>query len=151
MHLDWITIRLTTVIMANAKSDEVKQSLDNLEKYRLFREGKLKPFIHKEFNQCGSLLRKIRLQGEIYHLLTQLPLTVEERNNLVMYSRSFLPVWYRAGVVCIICLLIFGTYSIGFILGHYIFHGFNTLRKLYKQAVPLHSSVYSGIVMRRTV
>ena len=144
-------LRLTTVIMANVKSDEVKQSLDNLEKYRLFTEGKLKPFIHKEFDQCGSLLLKIRLEGEMYHFLKQLPLTVEERNNLVMYSRSFLPVWYRAGVVCIECLLIFGTYLVGFILSSYIFHGLNTLRKLYKQAVPLHSSVYFGIVTRRTV
>ena len=116
--------------MADVKSDEVKQSLDNLEKYNLFMDCKLKPFIHKEFNQCGSLLHKIMLEGEMYHLLTQLPLTEEERNNLVMYSRSFLPVWYIAGVVCIECLLIFGTYLVGFILGSYIFHGLNTLWKL---------------------
>ena len=116
MRLDWITLRLTTVIMASVKSDEVKQSLDNLEKYHLFTEGNLKLFIHKEFDQCGSLLQKIMLEGDIYHLLTQLPLTIEERNSLVMYSRSFLSVWYRAGVVCIECLLIFGTYSGGFIL-----------------------------------
>ena len=32
-----------------------------------------------------------------------------------------LPVWYRAGVVCTERLLIFGTYSIGFVLGSYIF------------------------------
>ena len=125
-----MTLRGTTVIMANVKSDEVKQSLDNLEKYRLFTEGSLKPFIHKELDQCGSLLLKIMLEGEMYHLLTQLPLTVEERNNLVIYSRSFLPVWYRAGLVCTGCLLIFGTYSVGFILGSYIFYGLNTLRKL---------------------
>ena len=101
MHLDWITLRVTTVIVDNVKSDEVKQSLDNLEKYRLFTEDNLKLFIHKEFDQCGSLFRKIMLEGAKYHLLTQLPLTIEERNNLVVYSRSFLPVWYRAGVVCI--------------------------------------------------
>ena len=41
--LGWITLRLTTVIMANIKSDEVKQSLDNLEKHHLFTEGELKP------------------------------------------------------------------------------------------------------------
>ena len=70
------------------------------------------------------------LEEEMYHLLTQLPLTVEERNNLVMYSRSVLPVSYIAGVVCSECLLIFGTYLVGFILGSYIFHGLNTLRKL---------------------
>ena len=116
--------------MANVKSDEVKQSLDNLEKYHLFTEGNLKPFIHKNFDQCGSLLQKIMLEREIYHILTQLPLTVEERNSLVMYSRSFLPAWYRAEVVCIECLLIFGTHSVGFILGSYIFHGLNTLQKL---------------------
>ena len=118
-----MTLRLTTVIMANVKSDEVKQSLDNLEKYRLFTEGKLKPFIHKEFD----LTSKDQAGRRKYHLLTQLPLTVEERNNLVMYSRSFLPVWYRAGVVCIECLLIFRTYSVGFIVGPYSFHGLNTL------------------------
>ena len=125
-----MTLRGTTVIMTDAKSDEVKQALDYLEKYCLFTEGKLKPFIHKEFDQCGPLIRKIMLEGEMYHLLTQLPLTVEERSHLVMYSRSFLPVWYRAGVACIECLLNFGTYSVGFILGSYIFHGLNTLRKL---------------------
>ena len=123
-------LRLTTVIMTSVKSDKVKQSLDDLEKYCLVTEGNLKPFIHKEFEQCGSLVCKIMLEGEICHLLTQLPLTVEERNNLAMYSRSFLPVWYRAGVVCIECLLIFGTYLVGFILGSYIFHGLNTLQKL---------------------
>ena len=121
---------MTTVIMAYVKSDQVKQSVDNLEKYRPFTEDKLKLFVHKEFDQCGSLLRKIMLEGEMYHLLTQIPLTVEERNNLVVYSRSFLPVWYRAGVVCTECLLIYGTYSIGFILGSYIFHGLNTFRKI---------------------
>ena len=125
-----MTLRVTSVIMAYTNSDQLKRSMDNLEKYRLFTENKLKQFILKEFNQCSSILRKIMLEGEIYHLLTQLPLTVEERNNLVMYSRSFLPVWYRAGVVCTECLLIFGTYSIGFVLGSYIFHGLNTLRKL---------------------
>ena len=125
-----MTLRVTSVIMAYTNSDQLKRSIDNLEKYRLFTENKLKQFILKEFNQCSSKLRKIMLEGEIYHLLAQLPLTVEERNNLVMYSRSFLPVWYRAGVVCTECLLIFGTYSIGFVLGSYIFHGLNTLRKL---------------------
>ena len=116
--------------MDYAKSDEVKQSFDSLEKYCLFTEDKPKLFIHKEFDQCSSLLRKIMLEGEMYHLLPKLPLTVEERNNLVMYSRSFLPVWYRAEVVCTKCLLIFGTYSVGLILGSYIFHRLNTLLKL---------------------
>ena len=73
---------------ADVKSDEVKQSFDSLKKYRLFMEGELKPFIHKEFDQCGSLLCKIILEGEMYHILTQLPLTVKETNNLVMHSRS---------------------------------------------------------------
>ena len=84
-----MTLRGTTVVMTYVKSDEVKQSFVSLEKYHLFTEGKLKLFIHKEFDQCGSLLRKIMLDGEMYHLLPELPLTVEERNNLVMYSRRF--------------------------------------------------------------
>ena len=125
-----MTSRVTSVIMAYTNSYQLKRSIDNLEKYCLFTENKLKQFILKELNQCSSIFRKIMLEGEIYHLLTQLPLTVDEGNNLVMCSRSFLPVWYRAGVVCTECLLIFGTYSIGSILGSYIFHGLNTLRKL---------------------
>ena len=125
-----MTLRVASVIMAHTNSDQLKRSINNLEKYRLFTENNLKQFIIKEFNQCSSIFRKIMLEGEIYHLLTQLPLTVEERNNLVMYSRSFLPVWYRAGVVCTEILTDFGTYLIGFVLGSYIFHRLNTLRKL---------------------
>ena len=116
--------------MAYTNSDQVKQSICSLKKYHLFMESKLKLVVVKEFNQCRSLLQKIMLEGEIYHLLTQLPLTVEERNNLMMYPRSFLPVWYRVVVVCTECLLIFATYLIVFILGSYIFHGLNTLQKL---------------------
>ena len=55
-------LRVTSVIKACAKSDQVKQSVDNLEKYRLFTEDKLKLFIRKEFDQCSSLLRKIMLE-----------------------------------------------------------------------------------------
>ena len=121
---------MISVIMAYTNSDQVKQSIDGLEKYRLFMESKLRQLIRKEFDQCSSLLRKIMLEGEMYHLLTQLPSTVDKRSNLVVYSRSFLSAWYRAGVVCTECLLICGTYLIGFILGSYIFHGLNTLWKL---------------------
>ena len=75
--------------MAHVKSDQVKQSVDSIEKYCLFTEDKLKLFICKEFDQCGFLLRKIMLEREAYHLLTQLLLTVEERNNLMVYFRRF--------------------------------------------------------------
>ena len=81
-----MTLRGTRHIMADVKSDQVKQSLDNLEKKRLFTEYNVKLFTHKEFDQCSSLLCKSMLEGEMYHLFTQLPLTVEERNKLVMYS-----------------------------------------------------------------
>ena len=84
-----MTLRVTSVIMAYTNFDQLKWSIDNLEKYCLFMENKLKRFILKEFNQSSPILWKIMLEGEIYHLLTQLPLTVEEKNNLVMYSRSF--------------------------------------------------------------
>ena len=64
MRLDWMTLRVTMVIIANVKSDEVKQSINSLEKYRLFTEDKLRPFIHKKIDQCGSLVREIMLEGE---------------------------------------------------------------------------------------
>ena len=64
--------------MAYVKPDQGKQSI---KKYHLLTEDKLKPFIHKELDQCDSLLCKIMLEGEMYHLLTQLPLTVEEKTT----------------------------------------------------------------------
>ena len=79
----------------------------------------------------------------MYHLLTQLPLTEEERNNLVVYSGSLN--FYQCSTELEWCLLIFGTYSIGFILSYYIFHGLNTLRKLEKQADLLHSLISSDV------
>ena len=90
----------------SVKSNQVKQWDNNLESYRRFTEDKLKLFIRKEFDRCGSLplLLKIMLEGEMYHFLTQLTSTVEEGNRLVVYSRTFLPVWYRAGVVYTECL-----------------------------------------------
>ena len=83
-----MTLRVTSAIMNYARSDQVKQFIDSLEKYRLLTENKLKLFICKEFDQCGQLLLKIMLEGKMYHLLTQLPLTLDERNNLVGYYRN---------------------------------------------------------------
>ena len=48
------------------KSDQVKQSINGLEKYCLFTENKLKLFIRKEFDPCGSFPRgyfQIRRSG----------------------------------------------------------------------------------------
>ena len=84
-----MTLRVTTVIMAYVKSDQVKQSIDSLEKYRLFTENKLKLFICKEFDQFGSLLGKIMLEGEMCHLLTQLPLTVVEKTTSQRIPEAF--------------------------------------------------------------
>ena len=67
--------------MAYANSDKVEQSVVGLEKYRLFTESKLKQFIWKEFDQYSYLLRKIMLEGEMYHLLTQRPLTVDQKKS----------------------------------------------------------------------
>ena len=63
-----MTLRVTSVIMAYTNSGQLKRSIDNLRKYRLFTESKLKQFILKEFEQYSSILRKIMLEGEIYHL-----------------------------------------------------------------------------------
>ena len=68
LRLDWMTLRGTTVIMTDVNSDQVKQSTDNLEKYRPFTKGKLS--VQNEFDQCGSLFCKIMLDREMYHLLT---------------------------------------------------------------------------------
>ena len=69
--MDGMTLRVASVIMAYVKSDQVKQSDNNLEHYRLFAEDKLKLFICREFDQCDSLPRKIMLEGDIYHWPTR--------------------------------------------------------------------------------
>ena len=45
--------------MGYTNSDQVIQSMDGLEKYRLFTESKLRQLICKEFNQCSSILRDV--------------------------------------------------------------------------------------------
>ena len=72
-----VTLRMASDIMTYVKSDQVKQSVDN----RLLTEDKVKLLIRKEFDQCGSFLPKIMLEGEMYDLLTKLPLTVEEKTT----------------------------------------------------------------------
>ena len=57
-----MTSGVTPVILAYVKSDQVEQSVDNPEKYRLFTEDKLKLFIFKEFGRFGSLFQKIMLE-----------------------------------------------------------------------------------------
>ena len=116
--------------MAYVKSDQVKQSVDNLEKYRLFTEDKLKLFVRKKIRPVWYFTPKDHAGRRNVSFTHTTPINSRGKNNHLAYSRSFLPVWHRAGVVCTECLLIFGTYSIGFILGSYFFHGLNTLRKL---------------------
>ena len=95
--------------MANIKSDEVKQSLDNLEKHHLFTEGELKPV---------WILTLQDHTGRRNVSFTHTPsINSRRKKQLRNVFKKFLPVWYIAGVVCIECLLIFGTYSVGFILG----------------------------------
>ena len=59
-----MTLRVT---LAYVKSDQVKQSENNLEKYRLFTKDKLKLFICK----VNLTFRKIMQEGEMYDLLTE--------------------------------------------------------------------------------
>ena len=144
-----MTSRVTTVIMAYVKSDQVKHSVNNLEKYRLIKEDKVKLFIHKAFDQCGSLLRKIMLEGEMYHLLTQLPLTVEERNNLVVYSRTFCQCgtkleWFAQNAYWfLVPIRLVSLLALTFFMD---WTGSSETIKAWKH---LHSSVYFGIVTRR--
>ena len=58
MRLDWMTLRVTSVIMAYVKPDQVKRSDNNVEKYRLFIEDKLKLFICKKIRPMWFLTPK---------------------------------------------------------------------------------------------
>ena len=128
--------------MANVKSDEVKQSLDDLERYRLFTEGKLieilKDIVYlQKVNVHSQRIRPVwfltpqdhagRRNVSCTHTTSiNSRRKKQPRNVFQKFFASVVQSW--SGLLE--CLLIFGTYSVGCILGSYIFHGLNTLRKL---------------------
>ena len=67
---------------------------------RVITEDNLKPFIEDVLGKPAPLLRKIKLDSEMLQILRDVPLTADERFNLSLYCRSFLPNWYRMLLCC---------------------------------------------------
>tara|TARA_B100001146_G_scaffold217028_1_gene221131 strand:+ start:197 stop:538 length:342 start_codon:yes stop_codon:yes gene_type:complete len=101
-----------------------------IEKYRLLTEEEMKLFLENELKKPTSLLQKIKLDAELLRLLRNVPLTVNERNSLQLYCKSFLPLWYRIGLGCGECCLIFGITTLSYSVGKCIFSGILCLMKL---------------------
>ena len=76
---------------------EKKESelLSFIDKYRLVREDDLVFYICTSMEEVQSTCQKLELSGKIRVLLRELPLTCEERHRLIMYAKSFLPLWIR--------------------------------------------------------
>ena len=52
-------------------------------------------FTFDEYGRSSEYMLKLELCGEIIVLLRELPLTCEERQRLITYAKSFLPLWIR--------------------------------------------------------
>ena len=69
--------------------------LGYIDKYRLVREDDLVFYIRMSMEEVQSTCQKLELSGKIRVLLRELPLTCKERHRLIMYAKSFLPLWIR--------------------------------------------------------
>ena len=99
-------------------------------KYRVISEQQLELFLEKELSKPTSLLQKIKLEGELYKLLRDVPLTVDERHRLYSLCRSSLPWWYRLGFCACECCFTFGVLSLGYGIGKCICTQISRLWKL---------------------
>ena len=63
--------------------------------YRLVREDDLVLYIRTSMEQVQRTCQKVELSGKISELLRELPLTCKERQRLMSYTKSFLPLWIR--------------------------------------------------------
>ena len=66
--------------------------------------------------EVQSTSQIVELSGKIRVLLRELPLTVKERHRLLIYTKSFLPLWTRVLQCSIEVLIMVG----GFLLVSYL-------------------------------
>ena len=59
------------------------------------REEELMFHIHASMEEVYSTCQKVELSEKIKVLLSELPLSVNERHRLLDYTNSFLPLWMR--------------------------------------------------------
>ena len=81
----------------NEHKEQVGNSelLSFIDKYRLVREDDLVFYTRTNMEEVQSTCQKVELSGKIRVLLRELPLTCEERDRLMKYAKSFLPLWIR--------------------------------------------------------
>ena len=106
----------------------LSRQYDNLnlyiKKHRVITEDELKPFIEDVLGKSSSLLRKIKVSTEVVGLLRDVPLTADERMNLNLYCKSFLPNWYRVLLCCGEVGILLGFVTLGNVAAKFIFSKF---------------------------
>ena len=101
-----------------------------IEKYRIITEEELRVFLESQLVESTTLCQKIILDGELHRFLRDIPVTVEERQRLHSYCRSYLPWWYRIILPVCECCLIFSVTTLGYGIGKCIWTQFSRLWKV---------------------
>lgn len=99
--------------MEQEKKNELFALIDE---YRLIREDELMFHIRKSMEKVRTTCEKLELGGKINMLVRDLPLTHKERNRLLDYTNSFLPLWVRVIQLGIDASIVVG----GFLLVTYL-------------------------------
>ena len=77
------------------QSDKKNELLSFIQEYRLVREEDIMFYIRMSMEEVQSTSQIVELSGKIRVLPCELPLTIKERHRLLIYTKSFLPLWMR--------------------------------------------------------
>ena len=69
--------------------------LSFIQEYRLVREEEIMLYIHMSMEEVQSTCQKVVLSEKIRVLLSELPPTIKDRHRLLIYTKSFLPLWMK--------------------------------------------------------
>ena len=77
------------------QSNKKNELLSLIQEYRLVREEDIMFYIRMSMEEVQSTSQIVEFSEKIRVLLCELPLTVKERHRLLIYTKSFLPLWMR--------------------------------------------------------
>ena len=92
------------------QSNKRIEFLSLVQEYRVVREEDIMFYIRMSMEEVQSTSQIVELSGKIRVLLCELPLTAKERDRLLNYTKSFLPLWMRELQCSIEVLIVVGEF-----------------------------------------